>query len=126
MDTPLKFRDGESAFEYTTKYFSGAKLGANEAIYALVMEVDRASPNDAHDLFILKIGIQKKTFFSSKIEILCVDGFKHPDANFELSVGDLVLWACIDKDAEPFPYGVILQKCELFLDPANKQFVTVP
>jgi hypothetical protein len=125
MNSPLTFKDGASAFEYTTKYFSGARLEKNEAIYGLVMEVDRASPGDAHDLFILKIGIQKKTLFSSKTEILTVDGFIHPDANFDLEVGDLVLWGCVDKDAEPYPYGVIVQKCELFLDADNKQFVTV-
>lgn len=126
MNSPLTFKDGASAFEYTTKYFSGARLAKNEAIYGLVTEVDRAAPGDAHDLFILKVSIQKKTFFSSKTEVLTVDGFIHPDANFDLEVGDLVLWGCIDKDATPFPYGVIVHKCELFLDANNKQFVTVP
>ena len=126
MTNPLTFKDGASAFEYTTEYFSGARLAKNEAIYALVIEVDRAGPFDAHDLFILKVAVEKKALFSSKTEILTVDGFVHPDANFDLDVGDLVLWSCIDKNSKPYPYGVIVQKCKLFLDAANKQFVTGP
>ena len=42
MQPPLTFKTGKDAFEYTTKYFSSAKLRKNDAIYGLVTRYNPA------------------------------------------------------------------------------------
>ena len=125
MNSPLTFKDGVSAFEYSTKFFSAGELKNNEAIYGLITHFEPAKSLLDEDEFILNVCVKKKGFFKSGKEILTVDAIVHPDANLDLGVGDLVLWGCVDLSAKPNPFGVIVFKCELFLDENNHQFVKV-
>ena len=126
MQNPLTFNSGADAFEYTTKFFSAGELRKNEAIYGLVTHFKPAPTLMDDDEFILSVSVKKKGLFKSRNEILSVEAIVHPDANLDIKVGDLFLWGCADPSAKPNPFGVIVQKCELYLDENNQQFVTVP
>ena len=128
MQPPLTFKTGKDAFEYTTKYFSSAKLRKNDAIYGLVTRYNPALAPIKVDEFVVSVSVKKKGLFSSGSEILSVAAILDPDAMFRLDIkiGDLVLWGCVDPSSKPNPFGVIVEKCQLYLDDNNEQFVIAP
>lgn len=113
----LKFKSSEAAFEYVKEYFSSHKLKKGNSYIGIVRLVDNtATPTT----YMVEVACIFGKFFKKQNSTI-VAALKHPDLDFDIVNGDLVVFGMDDKINE-FETGFILHKLIPELDESLNQF----